>query len=369
MLTLKQCEKGTLIAMNERIKKLREKMQSENIDGFIIYNPVNIRYFTGLDIEGALLINRFENILITDGRYIEIANEFITISDEIIIHNIAHYYDEDYLNVFYDCNRVGFEDNFVTYSKYTTMLRVFRIKEAVDAGSLIEELREIKSEEEIRYIETACNITDECFLYLQNFIKIGMTEKQIAFEIYKFFIEHKAEGLAFDTIVASGKNSSKPHAVPTDKKIELGDNILIDFGAKYKGYCADMTRTIFVGEVSQKQKEIYKIVLDTQNRALTKMKANCDTKVISEYVQNEFSCNNYDLIHALGHGVGLNIHERPFFSTKHSINLKTNMVVTNEPGIYIPGEFGIRIEDTIRINNMEPTLLTKSNKNILIIQG
>lgn len=355
--------------MNKKIKDLREIMKSEKLDGFIISNPVNIRYFTGLEIEGTLVINKFENILITDLRYIETANEFITISDEIIIQNLAHYDEADFINIFSDCDRVGFEENYVTYSRYLSMMRVFRIKEPVEANVYIEQLREIKSEEEIKYIETACNITDECFLYLQDFIKIGMTEKQIAFEINKFFIEHKAEGLAFDTIVASGKNSSKPHAIPTDKKIEYGDPVLIDFGAKYKGYCADMTRTIFVGEASQKQKAIYKIVLDTQNRVLIKMKANCDTKVISEYVQNEFSYNNYDLIHALGHGVGLEIHEKPFFSTKYSNMLKLNMVVTDEPGIYIPGEFGIRIEDTIKINNMEPTLLTKSNKNLLIIKG
>lgn len=266
-------------------------------------------------------------------------------------------------------DKVGFEDNYITYSNYTKLIRTFRIKEAVEANLLIDKMREIKDDNEIKNIEIACNITDECFLYLQDFIKIGMTEKQIAFEIYKFFIEHKAEGIAFDTIVASGKNSSKPHAIPTDKKIEFGDIILIDFGAKYKGYCADMTRTIFVGKVTDIQKNIYKLVLDTQNRALNKMKSNADTKEISEYVKNEFSFNNFEFIHALGHGVGLDIHEKPFFSTRFNNKLRLNMVVTDEPGIYIPNEFGIRIEDTVLINNMEPRVLTKSNKNITIIKG
>lgn len=355
--------------MNSRIRKLRESMKNEKLDGFIISNPTNIRYFTGLNIEGTLVINKNENILITDGRYIEDAQQFITISDEIILHNVSHYVENDYMNIFNDCEKIGFEENYVTYFSYRKLIRLFRIKEAIEAGKLIEKMREIKDEEEIKNIEIACNITDECFLYLQNFIKIGMTEKQIAFEIYKFFIEHKADGLAFDTIVASGKNSSKPHAVTTEKKIEYGDIILIDFGAKYNGYCADMTRTIFVGQATNKQKEIYKIVLDTQNRALNKMKGNADTKEISEYVKNEFSFNNYDLIHALGHGVGLDIHEKPFFSTRFSNKLEPNMVVTDEPGIYIPGEFGVRIEDTILINNLESRVLTKSNKNLIIIDG
>ncbi|MBR3324646.1 MAG: aminopeptidase P family protein [Clostridia bacterium] len=355
--------------MNTRIRKFKESMKNENLDGFIIKNPINIRYFTGLNLEGTFLINKTENILLTDGRYIEEAHQLITISDEIIVHDIAQYQEYDYINIFAECDKVGFEDNYITYSNYTKLIRTFRIKEAVEANLLIDKMREIKDDNEIKNIEIACNITDECFLYLQDFIKIGMTEKQIAFEIYKFFIEHKAEGIAFDTIVASGKNSSKPHAIPTDKKIEFGDIILIDFGAKYKGYCADMTRTIFVGKVTDIQKNIYKLVLDTQNRALNKMKSNADTKEISEYVKNEFSFNNFEFIHALGHGVGLDIHEKPFFSTRFNNKLRLNMVVTDEPGIYIPNEFGIRIEDTVLINNMEPRVLTKSNKNITIIKG
>lgn len=353
--------------MNQRIKKLREKMKSENTDGFIVYNPIDIFYLTGLNSEGVLLINKYENTFITDSRYIEETKNSITIDDEIIVQNISDLTDEDYLNFFSDCDKVGFEENYVTYSKYKNMILKFRIKEAVERASLIEKLRAEKDDQEIEYIETACNITDSCFLHLQEFIKIGMTEKDVAFEIERFFHDNNSDGLAFETIVASGKNTSKPHSIPTDKKIEYGDAVLIDFGAKYKGYCADMTRTIFMGEATEKQKKIYNIVLNTQTRALTKMKDNSDTKEISNYVVNEFNFSGYELVHALGHGVGLEVHEKPFFSTKGSSFLRKNMVITNEPGIYIPGEFGIRIEDTLLVNNMEPTLLTKSNKNLLII--
>ena len=355
--------------MNYRIKKLRENMETDGIDGFIITNPINIKYFTGLDLEGALIINNAENLLITDGRYILQARECITISDEITIYDYLDFSEEDMLNILSNCEKVGFEDNYVTYANYVRMIRTYRIKEAIEAGSVIERMREIKDDKELEYIETACNITDECFLHLQNFIKIGMTEKQISYEIYKFFVEHRADGVAFDSIVASGENSSMPHAVPTDRKIQFGDNIVIDFGAKYKGYCADMTRTIFVGNVSEKQKQIYQKVLDIQNRTLMKMKSNTDTGVISEYVKNELINNNYSVAHAIGHGVGLDIHEKPFFSAKKPVMLQPNMVVTCEPGIYLPGEFGVRIEDTLKINNLEPTLFTKSNKNILIIKG
>ena len=355
--------------MNRKITKLREKMKSESMDGFIVYNPANIKYLIGLDAEGMLAINKFENTFITDSRYIEDARNMITINDEIIIQDIKQLSEEELLNFFSGCDKVGFEENYVTYANYRNMLLKFRIKDAVESNNMIEKLREIKDEQEIEYIETACNITDNCFLHIRDFIKVGMTEKEVAFEIYKFFLTNGADGLAFDTIVASGANTSKPHAIPTDKKIEYGDPILIDFGAKYRGYCADMTRTIFVGEISKRHENLYKIVLDTQNRAMAKMKADADTKEIQQYVINEFSCNNFDLIHALGHGVGIDIHEKPFFSTKYSSFLQPNMVITNEPGIYIPGEIGIRIEDTLLVNNLEPTVLTKSNKNIVIING
>lgn len=353
--------------MNNRLKILREKIKEEKIDGFVIYNPVNIEYLIGLKSEGVLLITKNYNVFLTDTRYIEEAKKMVTIEDEIIVQDIKQLSDEDLLICFEDCDKVGFEENYITYANYRNMLRKFRIKETIEGNNILESMRIIKSDKEVEYIETACNITDSCFLYLQDFIKVGMTERQVAFEIEKFFWENGADGLAFDSIVASGKNTSMPHAIPTDKKIEYGDPVLIDFGAKYKSYCADMTRTIFMGEVSEEQKKIYKLVKGTQERALSKMKEGADTKDISKYVANEFSFHQHKLIHALGHGVGMDIHEKPFFSSNISSKLMANMVVTDEPGIYIPGEFGIRIEDTILINKLEPTLLTKSNKNLIVI--
>ena len=353
--------------MNQKIKKLRELIKSKNLDGLIIYNPVNIQYLTGLKIEGIFIINDVDNILITNNLYIEEVRNNITIDDEILIQEISELSKEELLTIFQNCKTVGFEENYVTYANYRNMLMKFRIKEPVESNYIVERMREVKDEEEISYIEKACNITDSCFLHIQDYIKIGMTEKQVAYEIGRFFIENGADGLAFDTIVASGVNSSKPHAIPTDKRIDYGDAIVIDFGAKYKGYCADMTRTIFAGNASEKQREVYNIVMNSQNRALSKMKNNADIKEISDGVKNEFGCYNYDLVHALGHGVGLDIHERPLFGGNQSCFLKANMVITNEPGIYIPGEFGVRIEDTLVVNNLEPTVLTKSNKNLLII--
>ena len=196
-----------------------------------------------------------------------------------------------------------------------------------------------------------------------------MTEKEIALEIYNYFIKHGADGLAFDTIVASGTNSSKPHAIPTDKKIEYGDIIVIDFGAKYNGYCADMTRTIFVGEVNKEAEKLYNFLFEVQANATRKFLEGEDTKVIAKSVEYDLNQKNCTLIHALGHGVGIDIHEKPILSVKSSSILKNNMVVTNEPGIYIPGDIGIRIEDTVVINGRIPRILTNSSKQLTVIDG
>ena len=239
---------------NEReIKELREKLSEVDMDGMIVSNPVNIKYLTGIDadIEGVLLITKKENIYITDARYTERINSILTIEDEIIPYDFKDLDPIDYENIFMFCHNVGFEENYVTYAKYKEYKQVYKINNLLETDGIIEMLRIIKAPDEINYIQRACKITDECFEHICKFIKIGMTEKEIAYEIERYFKTHGAEGVSFDTIVASGKNSSMPHAVPTDKKIEEGDPITIDFGCKYNGYCSDMTRTIFVKYVPE----------------------------------------------------------------------------------------------------------------------
>lgn len=353
--------------MNYKIKCLREKMKLLEIDGMIISNPTNIEYITGVYAEGTLIINDKDNIFITDARYIEDVNSTITISDEINVRDQANIPENEYISFFVNCPRVGIEENYISYSKYQNLVRIYRLKEAVETNNLIEKMRTIKDDNEIAKIRRACEITDNCFTYLLEYIKVGMTERQIAFEIEKYFIENGANGLAFDTIVASGENSSKPHAVPTNRKIQSGDNITIDFGAKYKGYCSDMTRTIFVGSVSDEVRNLYNFILEGQLRATNKIKDGVDGKSVARGVQIEYNARNFELIHALGHGVGLEVHELPYLSYRSSQILKENMVVTNEPGIYIPEKIGIRIEDTILVNKLESEVLTKSSKELIVI--
>ena len=324
--------------MNRKMQWLRNKLLSMDLQGMIVSNPVNIRYLTNIQAEGILLVTRKENIFLTDSRYIE------------DVH----------------CENVGFEENYVTYAKYKEYMHRFKINNFVETENMIEKQRMIKDEEEIESIQKACKVTDDCFEYILGYIKPGMTEKQIAREIDDYYYKN-AEGTSFDTIVASGENSSKPHAVPTDRKIQEKDIITIDMGCKIDGYCSDMTRTFFVGEIPEEMKKVYDLVLKNQVQTLNDMREGYSTKMLAKMVDNDFRLNNYDLIHALGHGVGLDIHESPIISTRSENILKENMVVTDEPGIYIAGQFGIRIEDTVLITKGGCEALTKSNKEYVVI--
>jgi Xaa-Pro aminopeptidase len=349
--------------MNDRILGLRNKMAGLNIQGMIISNPINVKYLTGIEAEGILLITRKENVYITDSRYIEYVSNTITPFDEIVVDDFKNISKDDYENFFLFCENVGFEENFVTYADYKRYMHTYKINNFVEASCLMEKLRIIKDSEEINSIKQACKITDDCFEILLEYIKPGMTEKDIAKKIENYYREH-SDGVSFEPIVASGENSSKPHAVPTERKINENDIITIDMGCKINGYCSDMTRTIFLGTPTDEQKYVYDLVLKNQIKSLNEMKDGASIKDISKIVTSNFALEGYDMAHGLGHGVGLDIHEPPFIKEANDNTLKEKMVVTDEPGIYIPGNFGIRIEDTILITKEGPEVLTKSKKEM-----
>lgn len=353
--------------MNSKIIWLRNKLAALNMQGMIITNPVNIKYLTGIEAEGILLITRKENIFITDSRYVEHVNSILTIQDGIVVQNVKDIALDDYENFFLFCENVGFEETHLTYAKYKEYMHKYRINNFEETEGIIEKQRMIKEEYELENIKKACTITDNCFDYLRGFIKVGMSEKQIAAEIEKFFLENGADELAFDTIVASGKNSSMPHAVPTDKLIEPGDPITIDMGCKVNGYCSDMTRTIFAGFVPQYAKAVYDLVLKNQIQVAESLKEGANIKTIAKSVESDFKLNGFEMMHSLGHGVGLDIHEYPFFGTRVDFLLRENMVITDEPGIYIPNRFGIRIEDTLLVSKYSAISLTKSDKGYVIV--
>ena len=353
--------------MNIRLRWLRDKLNALNIQGMIVSNPVNIKYLTNIDAEGELLITRKENIFITDSRYIEAVNSILTIDDEVVVQDKRTMIKEDYETFFIFCENVGFEENYVTFEKYKNMKQLYRINDLIETEHLIEKHRIIKDEEEIEKIKMACSLTDKCFSHLLKHIKKGMTESQISREIEYYIKENGGDGVAFESVVASSTNSSKPHSIATNRKIESGDIILLDFGAKYEGYCSDMTRTIFMDYIPEEIKEYYELVLNSQKEILKECKEDANIKTLVKIVESKLNANNLELIHALGHGVGMDIHEMPFMGSKTDKKLQENMVMAIEPGIYIPGKFGIRIEDTVLITKNNCINLTNSEKNYIII--
>ncbi|MCI8396197.1 MAG: aminopeptidase P family protein [Clostridia bacterium] len=352
--------------MNDRLRWIRNNLKTQNIQGMIIQNPVNIHYLSNIDAEGVLLLTLKENFYITDERYLEKVQRTLMVDDEIVVLSSRNLIQEDYENFFMFCENVGFEEHYVTYAKYKEIMHKYKVHSLVETEGIIEKQRQIKDFNEIKNLRKACQITDDCFTYLLKYIKKGMTEKQIADEIEKYF---KASGgvLAFDTIVASGENSSMPHATPTDRKIISGDVITIDMGCSYNGYCADMTRTIFVDKIEERVKASYDLVLENQNTVIEEMKDGAQIKIIARIVEGNLKMHGHDPMHALGHGVGMNVHEDPILSQKSDKVLKENMVIAVEPGIYIPGKYGIRIEDTVLITREGTEILTKSTKEYCVI--
>jgi len=349
-----------------KIKWLRDRLRTQNLQGMIVSNPVNIKYLTGIEAEGELLITLKENFFITDSRYVEAVNTILTIEDEILVNDKKNLNKDDYASFFIFCENVGFEEYFVTYAQYKELLQKYRVN-LMETEHIIESQRIIKDEREVKYIEKACEITDKCFEYLKNFIRIGMTEKEIAFEIERFYKTNGADDISFDPIVASGHNSSMPHAIPGNRKIKDGDLILIDMGCKYKGYASDMTRMIFVNYMEDEYKEAYEICLRNNENAERELKDGKNMKFVAQNSNNDLKQNGYIPLHSLGHGVGFDIHEEPFFSVTADQLLKENMVITIEPGVYKPGQFGIRIEDTVLITKLGCQKLTRSPKEPTII--
>jgi Xaa-Pro aminopeptidase len=227
----------------------------------------------------------------------------------------------------------------------------------------------IKNEEEINYISQAAAIGDQCFSHILGFIEPGMSEKTVANEIERFLYEHGAEGLAFDTICVSGERSCLPHGEPTDKIIEKGEFVTLDFGAVINGYCGDMTRTIAIGSVSQEMKRVYEIVLEAQLAAIDFIKAGVSCFDADKIARDIITKAGYgkEYPHGLGHGVGKLVHEAPTLNAKSEEVLEENMVITIEPGIYIPDRFGVRIEDLAIVTSFGIINKVRSEKELIIV--
>lgn len=339
---------------------------NKNIDIFIITNMSNIKYITGEEIEGYILLEKDKTYIVTDGRYIEVANNVCNELENASVIDILN--KEEVENVLSE-KIVAIESGDITVARFRGMQEKYNFKQVIDTINIVEKIRCIKTEEELDYIRKACEITDEAYEYIKGYIKSGMTEKEVKNELEYYMKKLGAEDVSFSSVVAFGANSSKPHHVSGDTILKEKDIILIDFGCKVNGYCSDMTRTFFIGGITDKQKEIYDIVLNVQLEAEKNAIKGVNVKHLDNIVRAEFEKHNIvdKYLHSLGHGVGLDIHEIPSLSYRVDYILEKGMIVTIEPGIYLENEFGIRIEDTIIIKDDNPEILFNSSKEIQII--
>ena len=353
--------------MNKRVQAFLDKMEEKELDGIIINNLKNVYYLTGFwGSNGTVFISRDRQILVTDARYIIAAKQEVTgfeiFAERDELATIAKIAKDMGLS------RIGFEDE-ISVSYCHRMQATFKGLELIPQTQFVEVLRMIKDETEIATIRKACSISDQAFHDALEFIKPGKTEIEIANFLDFRMRELGAAGLSFDTILASGINSSKPHAHPMHKPVELGEAITMDFGCLYEHYVSDMTRTIYLGHVSDEQAEIYNTVLKANQALIDQAKAGLgfrDFDKIPRDIIVEAGYGQY-FTHGIGHGIGLDIHEEPYFSQTSTEVIKSGMVLTDEPGIYIEGKYGVRIEDDILITETGCELLTLAPKELIVI--
>ena len=352
-----------------RADKLRESFKSIGIDAVLVSNPYNRRYLTNFTgTYGCAIIGRKKNVLITDSRYVEQARaqckEF-----EIVEQKKGTY--ETILSVLQSINveNLGFEEDFITFHRYKNYIDSFKNVNLVPSGKSIEKLRGLKDSYEISKIRKAAQIADSAFSYILEVIKPGISELDIALELEFYMKKNGASALSFDTIVASGLRSSMPHGIASNKIIQYGDAITLDFGCVFEGYCSDMTRTVFVGKAEDKLREIYNIVLKAQVSALKALKAGAISKEVDntarEIITNRGYGDNFG--HSLGHSVGLEVHEEPRLSPKNESVVQVGMVLTVEPGIYREGVGGVRIEDMVVVTENGYDNFVTSPKELIIL--
>lgn len=351
-----------------KLVKLRETLKEKGIDALLVTNSYNRRYITGFTgSAGVAIISADDAVFITDFRYTEQAA--VQVKDFRIVKHEKTIIEEVAAQVKHmGIKKLGFEKDDLSYGMFEMY------DEKVDAelnpvSGIVEKLRLVKTEDEIEVLKQAAKIADDAFAHICTFIKPGVTELQVSNELEMFMRNEGATSSSFDIIVASGERGALPHGVASDKVIQSGELVTLDFGALYNGYISDITRTVAVGEVSEKLKEIYEVTRFAQELALEQIKSGMTGIEADAIARDHIKSKGYGEAfgHSTGHGIGLEVHESPALSFRSETKLEPNMAVTVEPGIYLPGIGGVRIEDDIIITEEGNYRLTHSPKELIIL--
>lgn len=352
------------IARRERLGGL---VAGRGVDAALVTSLVNVRYLTGLDSSNAALLVRPDGsaVLCTDGRYAGMAAtvcpELECVVDRAVALTLAIRAAKD------GAGRLAFEAHEVTVELHGRIAA--EAPELKPLGRAVEELRKVKDEAEIALLREACAITDRAFEAVLPRLRPGLTEREIAVLLERTMVDLGADKPAFDSVVASGPNGAIPHHHPGDRAIAAGDLVTMDFGALYGGYHADMTRTVAVGTLADWQHDVYDLVRRAQQAGLDAVRPDADTKAVDAAARNIIADAGHgdDFPHGLGHGVGLEIHEAPLIGYDRTGKLEGRVPVTVEPGVYLGGRGGVRIEDTLVVRPGGPELLTQTSKELLVV--
>ena len=343
---------------------------NEEVDGLLLTSRYSRYYGAEFDIaEGVAVVTKAGCRYFTDSRYIESAQNGIKGFEVLEINSSASYTQRlnDAITDF-DIKTLGFEEDYLSMAEYMSYEQKLNAK-LVPFNKQINGFRSVKEDWELELMVKAQQITDTAFAEVLTKIKAGMTEKELAAELIYCLLKNGGEGLAFDPIVVSGPNTSLPHGVPGERVLQEGDFITLDFGAMYHGYCADMTRTVALGYATEEMKQVYDTVLKAQLAGIAASKAGVPGKDIDAAARNVIADAGYGAYfgHGYGHSLGLEVHEAPSPNARNDQPMPVNSVASAEPGIYLPGKFGVRIEDVVIFKEDGCVDITKSPKNLIII--
>lgn len=352
-----------------RVALLRTSMQGRGLDAFIVSSPFHLRYLTGFSgSNGLCVVRRSEGFFVTDSRYTQQSALEVKVFKRII--GTDGLYDlVAQRKLLKGCRVVGFESEVVTYAQYRILKKLFPGVSLIPTKGIVEGIALVKEKEEVEHIRAAIRISDRVFEGVLRSIRAGVSELDVAAEIPYLHRKYGAEKDAFEPIVASGERGSLPHARATTKRIRNGELVTLDFGCTVCGYNSDITRTVAVGKVSQKARRIYDVVLGAQLDAIESAKGDMSAKDLDGVARKRITKEGYGkyFIHSLGHGLGLQVHERPRVSFLSTERLLRGSVITVEPGVYIPGFGGVRIEDDVLLTARGCEVLSSAPKEFMII--
>ncbi|PYI55070.1 M24 family metallopeptidase [Paenibacillus flagellatus] len=352
-----------------RLARLRDLMRERGLEALFVTGSHNRAYMSGfVGSAGYLLITQDKAYLLADFRYVTQAAEQAP-AFEIVEHKPKVMETVKELLKGLGIGKLGFEQQHVTYASYASYAADLGDIALVPAEPLVELLRMVKDETELAIMREAAELADKTFAHVLTTLKPGITENDVALTIEFFMRQHGATSVSFDTIVASGERSALPHGRASDRVLRSGEFVKLDFGAYYKGYCSDITRTVMLGRPTDRHRDIYQIVLEAQLHTLDGIRPGMTGKEADALARDVIKRHGYGdhFGHGTGHGLGMEVHEAPRLSTQADTVLKPGMTVTVEPGIYLPGFGGVRIEDDVVVTESGVQRLTQSTKDFIIL--